>query len=133
MTPFILHKVNELTSGQSLRASIYPSIHPSIFLDLFDKELSSLFTSLIYFHLCSTFQLILYHISLLDIALIHNNARVGSQIARALAEHMRHPRGGCSSHKDENQASKPKAVRNIQSTILHTHSLSLSIVFLDAD
>ncbi|KAK3535667.1 hypothetical protein QTP70_019733 [Hemibagrus guttatus] len=65
VTPFILHRVNELTEGQSLRANI---------------------------------------------ALIHNNARVGSQIARALAERTQHPRGSCRNQKDENQTSKPKTI-----------------------
>ncbi|XP_026991445.2 pseudouridine-metabolizing bifunctional protein C1861.05 isoform X1 [Tachysurus fulvidraco] len=65
VTPFILHRVSELTEGQSLRANI---------------------------------------------ALIHNNARVGSQIARALAERTHRSRGGCRRHKDENQASKPKTI-----------------------
>lgn len=54
MTPFLLQRINELTGGESLRASTYTFHHASD--------------------------------NLSDIALVLNNAKVGAQIAKELAQ-----------------------------------------------
>ena len=69
VTPFVLKRINELSNGRSLMSSI-------LFLSL-SFSLSFLFLSL-----CLVFSLI----SISDIALIKNNAKVGALIALELAK-----------------------------------------------